>query len=44
MGPSPAFGEASSVEVGLEAGELEGPLLDDAFPEQGSGFHHKIIL
>jgi hypothetical protein len=40
---SPAFGESASVEIRLEASELEGSLLDDALLEERSGFHHNII-
>ena len=42
-GSSPAFSESSTVEIGLEASELKGSLLDNTFFEEGSRFHHNII-
>jgi len=38
----PTLGESAAIEIGLEAGELEASLLDDALLEEGSGFHHNI--
>ena len=39
-GSSPAFSQSASIEVGLEAGELESSLLDDSLPEEGCRFDH----
>ena len=40
MGSPPAFGDASSVEVGLESSELQSSLFHNFLPQQRGWFHH----